>query len=63
MAKFIKVTDLNDEKIIVNMDNVLWFKSGEMNSTIMYMVLVDKGNHPICLHIKESKETILSQIS
>ena len=37
MAKFIGVTDFNDEKLLVNVENILWFKAYDREHATIYV--------------------------
>ena len=62
MVKFIGVTDLNNQKLIVNVDNILWFKPYDKVASIIYMATVGKNEYPVSLIVKESQETIMKYI-
>lgn len=62
MVKFIGVTDLNNQKLIANVDNILWFKPYDKVASIIYMAAVGKNEYPVSLIVKESQETIMKYI-
>lgn len=62
MAKFIGVTDYDNEKLLVNVDNILWFKAYEKEHAIIYMAAPDQKNYPASLIVKESRDTIMKYI-
>ena len=62
MAKYIGVTDFNDEKLIVNVENILWFKSYDKDHAIIYMAGSGKNEYPVSLTVKESRDTIMKYI-
>ena len=63
MAKFIGVTDFNDEKLLVNVDNILWFKTYDKEHAIIYLAALGKNDYPVSLTVKESRDTIMKWIS
>ena len=63
MAKFIGVTDFSNEKLLVNIDNILWFKAHEKEHAIIYMATHDQTNYPVCIIVKESRDTIMKYIN
>lgn len=40
MAKFIGVTDYDNEKLLVNIDNILWFKAYDKVQPCYYLRLI-----------------------
>lgn len=55
MAKFIEVTDYNDQSLYINVDNILWLRSyEEENGTIIYLSVCGKNDYPVSLIVKES---------
>ena len=64
MAKFIEVTNYDDEKLFVNIDNILWIKPyDEENGTIIYVPVRGKNDYPISLAVKESYEDIKTKLN
>lgn len=63
MAKFIKVTNFNDEELFINIDNILWLKSyEEENGTIIYLPVCGKNDYPVSLIVKESYAHLIEVI-
>lgn len=62
MAKFIGVTDFNDEKLLVNVENILWFKAYDKEHATIYVASQGKNDYPVCLNVKESRDTIMQYI-
>lgn len=62
MAKFIGVTNFDNEKLIVNVDNILWLKPYNQTSSIIYLAAQGKNEYPVSLVVKESQNTIMSYI-
>lgn len=55
MAKFIEVTDYNDQSLYINVDNILWVKPyEEENGAIIYLPVRGRNDYPISLIVKES---------
>ena len=55
MAKFIEVTDFNNQSLYVNVDNILWVKPYEAeNGSMIYMPVRGRNDYPISLIVKES---------
>lgn len=65
MAKFVGVTDYNDEKVLINIDMILWYSTynKEKDDTIIYMAAPGKNDYPVYVVAKESKETIMRYIN
>ena len=63
MAKFIEVTDYNDESLYVNVDNILWVKPyQEENGAIIYMPVRGRNDYPVRLTVKESYAKVIEAI-
>ncbi len=62
MVKFIGVTDCNNEKLLVNIDNILWFKAYEQNKAIMYVGTTGQNDYLVGLIVQESRDTIMRYI-
>ncbi len=62
MVKFIGVTNFDNEKLIVNVDNILWFKPYNHSSSIIYLASQGKNDYPVSLTVKESQDTIMKYI-
>lgn len=63
MAKFIEVTDYNDESLYVNVDNILWVKPyKEEDSAINYMPVRGRNDYPVPLTVKESYAKVVEAI-
>ena len=62
MAKFIGVTNFDNEKLIVNVNNILWLKPYNQMSSIIYLAALGKNEYPVSLVVKESQDTIMSYI-
>lgn len=63
MAKFIEVTDYNDEHLYVNVDNILWVKPySTENGSIIYMPVPGRNEYPISLIVKESYAHVVETI-
>ena len=62
MAKFIEVTNIDDEQLFVNIDNILWIKKYDKENTAIYMASPGTNNYPVCLLVKESKDTIMASV-
>lgn len=62
MAHFIELTDINDAKIVVNVDNVLWFEKYDEDSSVIYFSLDGRNDVPFNMIVKESQETILREV-
>ena len=63
MAHFIGVTDFNDEKLLINIDNILWFKTYDKEHAIIYLAATGKNEYPVSLYVKESQDTIMKWIN
>ena len=63
MAHFIGVTDFNNEKLLVNIDNILWFKTYDNEHAIIYLAASGKNEYPVSLSVKESRDTIMQWIN
>ena len=64
MAKFIEVTDYNDNSLYVNVDNILWIKPYVAeNGTLIYVPVCGKNDSPISLVVKESYVQVRGAIS
>ena len=63
MAKFIEVTDYNDQNLYINVDNILWVKPyEEENGTIIYLPVRGRNDYPISPTVKESYAQITEAI-
>ena len=63
MAKFIEVTDYNDERLYVNVDNILWVKPySTENGAMIYMPVPGRNDYPISLTVKESYAQVIESI-
>lgn len=62
MSKFIGVTNFDNEKLIVNVDNILWLKPYNQTSSIIYLAAQGKNDFPVSLIVKESQATIMKYI-
>ena len=63
MAKFIEVTDFNDNSLYVNVDNILWVKPyKEENGAIIYMPVRGRNDYPVPLTVKESYAHVVETI-
>lgn len=55
MAKFIELTDFDDQPIFVNADNIIWVCPYTVeDGTMIYVTVQGKDNHPVSLYVKES---------
>ena len=63
MAKFIEVTDYNDEKLFINVDNILWVKPyDDEGGTFIYMPVRGRNDYPISLAVKENYAQVINAI-
>lgn len=62
MAHFIELTDINDAKIVVNIDNVLWFEQYDDDSSLIYFSLDGRNDVPFNMIVKESQKEILKKL-
>lgn len=63
MAKFIKVTDYDDQSLYINVDNILWIRPyEEENGSIVYMSIPGKNDYPISLAVKENYAQVVEFI-
>ena len=63
MAKFIELTDYNDDSLYVNIDNILWVKPyQEENGAIIYMPVRGRNDYPVPLTVKESYAKVVEAI-
>ena len=63
MAKFIEVTDYNDQSLYVNVDNILWVGPYEAeNGSMIYMPVRGRNDYPISLTVKESYAQVVEAI-
>ena len=63
MAKFIEVTDYNDQSLYVNVDNILWVEPYEVeNGSMIYMPVRGRNEYPISLTVKESYVQVVEAI-
>lgn len=63
MAKFIKLTNVDDEAIYVNVDNILWIEPCEESSTIIRVACEGKNNYPVSLFVNEPVDTVVELIN
>ena len=55
MAKFIELTDYEDQPLLVNLDNIIWVRPYEAeNGTMIYVTAQGKNDYPVSLCVKES---------
>ena len=63
MAKFIEVTDYNDQSLFINVDNILWIKPYDAeNGCMIYMPVPGRNDYPISLTVKESYAQVTEAI-
>lgn len=63
MAKFIEVTDFNNQSLFINVDNILWVKPyEEENGTLIYVPVRGRNDYPIFLAVKESYAQVTKAI-
>ena len=63
MAKFIEVTDYNDQSLYISVDNILWIKPyDEENGTIIYLPVRGRNDYPVSLTVKESYAQVTEAI-
>ena len=63
MAKYIEVTDYNDQSLYVNVDNILWVKPYEAeNGSMIYIPVRGRNDYPISLAVKESYAQVVEAI-
>lgn len=63
MAKFIELTDYNDEKLFINVDNILWVKPyEEEDATLIYLPVRNRNDYPISIAVKESYAQVTEAI-
>ena len=62
MAKFIEVTNFENEKLIVNVDNILWFEKSDKENSVIYMASRGTNNFPVSLYVKESIDTLMASV-
>ncbi len=63
MAKFIEVTDYNDQSLYVNVDNILWVEPYEAeNGSMIFMLVRGRNDRPYYLTVKESYAQVTEAI-
>ena len=63
MAKFIEVTDYNDQSLYVNVDNILWVEPYEAeNGSIIYLPVRGRNDYSISLTVKENYAQVTEAI-
>jgi len=63
MAKFIEVTNYDDQRLYVNVDNILWVKPYEAeNGSMIYIPVRGRNDYPIPLTVKESYAQVVEAI-
>lgn len=63
MAKFIEVTDYNDQSLYVNVDNILWVTPyEEEDGTFIFLPVRGKNDFPISLTVKENYAQVTKAI-
>ena len=63
MAKFIEVTDYNDQSLYVNVDNILWVEPYEAeNGSMIFMSVRGRNDRPYSLTVKESYAQVTEAI-
>lgn len=62
MAHFIELTDINDAKIVVNVDNVLWFEKYDEDSSVIFFSLDGRNDVPFNMIVRENQEAILREV-
>ncbi len=63
MAKFIEVTDYNDQCLYINVDNILWVKPyNAENGSIIYVPVPGRNDYPVSLTVKESYAQVIEAI-
>lgn len=63
MAKFIEVTDYNDQSLYVNVDNILWVEPYEAeNGSMIFMPVRGRNDRPYLLTVKESYAQVTEAI-
>lgn len=63
MAKFIEVTDYNDQSLYVNVDNILWVEPYEAgNGSMIFMLVRGRNDRPCYLTVKESYAQVTEAI-
>lgn len=63
MAKFIEVTNYDDEKIFVNIDNILWVESSEDNASVIRLAIRGNNDYPLGLFVKESTASLMQKMN
>lgn len=63
MAKFIELTDYEDQPLLVNLDNIIWVRPYEAeNGTMIYVTAQGKNDYPVSLCVKESYAQVVKLI-
>ena len=63
MAKFIEVTDYDDQPILVNVDNIIWVKPYEdEDGSILYVTSQGKNDYPVNIFVKENYSQVTKLI-
>ncbi len=64
MARFIELTDSEDQPLMVNIDNILWVRpySEDEEGSMIYVTVQGKNNYPVSLYVKESYKQVTELI-
>ena len=55
MAKFIELTNFSNQRIVVNVENILWVQPYEKeNGSIIYVAVTGRNDYPVCINVIES---------
>ena len=55
MAKFIELTNFEDQLLMVNVDNIIWVMPyTEENGSMIFVTVQGKNDYPVSLYVKES---------
>ena len=63
MARFIEVTNFEDEKFFINIDNILWLEKSDKENAVIYLASRGTNNFPVSLYVKESIDTVMASIT
>ncbi len=63
MAKFIEVTDYTDQRLYINVDNILWVEPYETeNGSIIFLPVRGRNDRPYSFAVKESYAQVTEAI-
>ena len=64
MVKFIELTDYNDQPLMVNVANIIWFRPyKELEGTMIYVTALGKNDYPVSLCVKETYSQVTKLIN